>query len=108
MLSIVTHSAGFSFKVHVQPGASRNQIVGLHSDALKLKLTAQPLEGRANKACIEFLAEVLNVPKSSLEIVTGQSSRLKRIRITCPPAQSARLRKRLAELVAAYPGSPPG
>jgi uncharacterized protein len=101
MLSISTHCAGLSFKVQVQPGAACNRIVGLHGDALKLKLTAPPLEGRANKACIKLLSDVLKVPKSSLEIVSGQSSRLKHIRITCPAAQSARLRERLEALVAA-------
>jgi uncharacterized protein (TIGR00251 family) len=101
MLSISTHPGGLSFRVQVQPGASRNQIVGLHGAALKLKLMAPPVEGRANKACIEFLSEALNVPKSSLEIAAGQSSRLKLIRLTCPASQSARLSERLMELVAA-------
>jgi uncharacterized protein (TIGR00251 family) len=105
MFSILTLPSGISFQVHVQPGASRNQILGLHGDALKLKLTAPPVEGRANKACIEFLSDVLNVPKSGLEIVMGQSNRLKRIRITCPPTEFPRLRARLMELVSTHPSS---
>jgi uncharacterized protein len=101
MLSILAHSTGISFKVHVQPGASRNQIVGLHGDALKLKVKSPPVEGRANKACIEFLSKELNIPKSSLEIVSGQTSRRKHIRITCTEDQCERVRERLQQLAGA-------
>ncbi len=100
MLAITTHPAGLSFKVHVQPGASRNQVLGLHGDALKLKIKAPPVEGRANKACIEFLSEELGLPKSAIEILSGHSSRQKKIRITCSASRSALLRLRLAELCA--------
>jgi hypothetical protein len=98
MLAITTHPAGLSFKVHVQPGASRNQVLGLHGDALKLKLTAPPVEGKANKACIELLSEALGLPKTSIEIVSGQTSRRKKIRVTCSASRSALLRLRLDEL----------
>ena len=98
MLSIQNHASGLVFKVHVQPGASRNQVLGLHGDALKLKLTAPPVEGKANKACIGFLSEALGVPKTSIEIVSGNSSRHKNIRITCSARQTPLLRKRLEEL----------
>jgi hypothetical protein len=100
MLSIQQHSLGLAFKVHVQPGASRNQVLGVHGDALKLKLTAPPVEGKANKACIEFLAEALGLPKAGIEIVSGHSSRKKNIRITCSANQTPLLRKRLEELSA--------
>jgi len=89
---------GFSFKLHVQPRSARNRIVGLHGDALKLKLTAPPVEGAANKACLEVLVQALGVPKSCLEITAGQSSRLKKIFIRCSPAEAARIRRRLEEL----------
>ena len=65
-------------KVH--PRARKNAIVGEVGDALKLALTAPPLEGRANEACIAFFAELLNVPRSSVTIAAGQSSRNKVIR----------------------------
>jgi len=100
MLAITAHSTGLSFKVHVQPGASRNQVLGLHGDALKLKLTAPPVEGKANKACIEILSEALGVPKTSIEIISGHSSRQKNIRITCSARQTPLLRKGLEELSA--------
>ncbi len=101
MLAISTQPTGIAFKVHVQPGASCNRIVGLHGDAIKIKLTAPPVEGRANKACIEFLSKALNVAKAELEIATGQTSRLKLIRINCPASQCVRLRERLRKLVGA-------
>ena len=98
MLFIKNSSSGLLFKVHVQPRSSRNQVVGLHGDALKLKLTAPPVEGKANEACIGVLSEALGVPKSSLEIVSGQSSRLKQILLTCSSSRAPLLRQRLENL----------
>ncbi|MFP4584222.1 MAG: DUF167 domain-containing protein, partial [Desulfococcaceae bacterium] len=71
MLSITERGDGLAFKVRVQPKSARNQIVGLHEDALKVKLTAPPVDGAANKACVAFLAKTLGVSKSSVEIVSG-------------------------------------
>jgi uncharacterized protein (TIGR00251 family) len=73
---------GVSFAVRVQPGARRNAIVGELGDALKIALTAPPVDGRANEACIEFFADLLDVPRSSVAIASGQSSRNKVIRVT--------------------------
>ncbi len=75
---------GVVFAVFVQPKASRNQVAGLHGDALKIRLTAPPVEGAANKACTQFLAKTLGVPKSAVEIVSGHASRNKKILITPP------------------------
>ena len=78
----VQQSAGaIIFSVKVQPRAKRNAVVGELGDALKLALTAPPIEGRANEACIAFLAELLNVPRSSITIASGQNSRRKLIRV---------------------------
>jgi len=68
---------GVTFAVRVQPRARKNAIVGELGGTLKLALTAPPVEGRANEACIEFLAEFLKVPRSSVTIAAGQSSRNK-------------------------------
>lgn len=65
----------------IQPRSSKNSVVGLYGDALKIKLTAPPVEGAANKMCIEFLAKQLGVPKSTLSIISGHSSRTKQILI---------------------------
>ncbi len=81
MISIRDTSAGATFQVRVQPRAKKNAITGEVGEALKLALTAPPIEGRANEACIAFLAELLNVPRSSVTIAAGQSSRNKVIRV---------------------------
>ena len=85
---------GVSFAVRVQPRARRNAIVGELGDALKIALTAPPLDGRANEACIEFLANFLALPRSSITILSGQASRNKVIRVTGIAA--AELKRRLA------------
>ncbi len=74
-----SHGATFSVKVH--PRAKKNAIAGEFGDALKLALTAPPVDGAANAACIKFLAEVLDVPRSSVTIAAGETSRQKLIRI---------------------------
>ena len=67
--------------MRVQPRARRNSVVGELGEALKIALTSPPVDGRANEACIEFLAELLAIPRSSVSIASGQSSRNKVIRI---------------------------
>jgi uncharacterized protein (TIGR00251 family) len=79
MLWIRETREGVIFKVLVQPRGARNEIVGLQGDALKIRLTAPPVEGAANKMCSEFLAKSLKVRKSDVEIIHGQSSRAKKI-----------------------------
>ena len=79
MLWIQETHEGVIFKAVIQPRGSRNEIVGLKDDALKIKLTAPPVQGAANKMCIDFLAKSLKVRKSDVEIVRGQGSRTKQI-----------------------------
>ena len=68
--------------VYVQPRASKNQLCGLVGDELKIRLTSPPVDGAANKLCREFLAELFDVSKSAVEIVSGEASRHKRLRIS--------------------------
>jgi len=68
--------------VYVQPRASKNQLCGLIGDELKIRLTSPPVDGAANKLCREFLAELFDVSKSAVEIVSGEASRHKRLRIS--------------------------
>ncbi len=68
-------------EVKVQPRASCNEIVGEWNRACKIKLTAAPAEGKANRALIELLSKRLGVPKSSLKIVRGEASRLKLVSV---------------------------
>ena len=70
---------GLKLNIYVQPRSSRNQIVGLHGDTLKVKIKAPPVDGAANRMCISVLAKTLKVPKSAIEIVSGQASRTKRL-----------------------------
>jgi uncharacterized protein (TIGR00251 family) len=72
---------GATFAVKLHPRAKRDAITGELGDALKLSLTAPPVEGKANHACIEFFADLLNLPRSSITIAAGQSSRDKVIRV---------------------------
>ena len=82
MISIHNTPAGATFAVKIHPRARKNAITGEIGDALKLSLTAPPREGRANEACIEFLANLLKVPRSSVTIASGQTSRRKVIRVS--------------------------
>jgi uncharacterized protein (TIGR00251 family) len=79
MLWIRETPEGVVFKAAIQPKGARNEIVGLKGDALKIKLTAPPVEGAANKMCVEFLAKSLKVRKSDVEIVRGRGSREKQV-----------------------------
>ncbi len=65
--------------LYVQPRSSRNELVGLHGEALKLRLTTPPIDGRANKAVIAFLSKRLRIPKSALTIRSGLQSRSKKV-----------------------------
>ena len=68
--------------VHIVPRASKTEIVGMHGDALKIRLAAPPVDGKANQALIAFLAAQYNVPVRSIAIVSGETSRRKIIEIT--------------------------
>ncbi|OGS98119.1 MAG: YggU family protein [Gallionellales bacterium RBG_16_56_9] len=68
--------------LHVQPGAKRSEIAGLHGDALKLRLAAPPIEGRANDALLRFVAELFGVPLRQVELKQGGQSRHKVVAIS--------------------------
>ena len=72
-------------RVRVLPRTSKNQIVGIDGGVFKVKLTAPPVEGKANKALVQFLAKKLGLPKRDIEIVSGEHSREKSIRINGLP-----------------------
>ncbi len=82
--------------VQVTPRAKKNEIAGWQGDVLRVRLTAPPVDGAANAALIAFLADALGLRKSQLELVAGQTSRQKRIRINGLSAE--RLRKKLGDL----------
>ncbi|HEY3348095.1 MAG TPA: DUF167 domain-containing protein [Nitrospirota bacterium] len=73
---------GVSFSVKVLPRSSRSEIVGEAEGVLRVKLTAPPVEGAANKALVELLAKKLGVSKSSVEIISGETSKNKLVRVS--------------------------
>ena len=81
MLTITKTTTGATFRVRVQPGASKNEIMGVQQDALKIRISAPPVQGKANKALIQFLAKELGVKRSQVEILSGHTSRIKTIRV---------------------------
>ena len=68
--------------LHVQPGAKRTEVAGLHGEALKIRLAAPPVEGRANEALLKFIAESFGVPLRQVELKQGGQSRHKVVAIT--------------------------
>jgi len=67
--------------LHVQPGAKKTAVAGLHGDALKIRLAAPPIEGRANEALLRFIAELFKVPLRDVELKQGEQSRHKRVEV---------------------------
>ncbi|MGD8833971.1 MAG: DUF167 domain-containing protein [Desulfobacteraceae bacterium] len=103
MIAIKETTNGLTFSVYVQPRSSRLDIVGSHQQALKIKLTAPPVGGAANRQCIQVLAKTLQLPKSTLTITCGQTNRRKHIRIepgcgSFTPQELARLKNALLRL----------
>lgn len=92
MAAIHNSPAGATFAVKIHPRAKKNAITGELGDALKVALTAPPVEGKANEACIDFFAKLLSVPRSSVTIASGQNSRNKVIRISGLSAEEVRRR----------------
>ncbi|MFA7399076.1 MAG: DUF167 domain-containing protein [Sideroxydans sp.] len=71
-----------SLTLHVQPGAKRTEISGLHGEALKIRLAAPPIEGRANEALLRFIADTFGVPMRQVELKQGGQSRHKVVMVT--------------------------
>jgi uncharacterized protein (TIGR00251 family) len=73
---------GCTLAVRLHPGAKKNDVTGLHAGAVKISLTAPPVDGRANEALIEFVASLLRIPRARVALVSGMTSRMKMLRIT--------------------------
>jgi uncharacterized protein (TIGR00251 family) len=74
-------AGGVRLAVQVTPNAKKTEVIGVLDDALKLKLQAQPIEGKANEALIKFLAKTLSVPRSAVTITHGQANKRKLIEV---------------------------
>lgn len=84
---------GLVLTLHIQPGAKKTEFVGLHGEAMKIRLAAPPVDGKANAALCAFLADFCGVPKSAVTLLSGETSRAKRVRIYSASAGAlARLR----------------
>jgi uncharacterized protein (TIGR00251 family) len=86
------HGTAITLTLHIQPGARRTEVTGVHGDALKIRLAAPPVDGKANAALIEFVSGLLDLPKSSVRLAAGQTSRRKIVAIdAAPPDAECRL-----------------
>ena len=89
--------AGAVLTVHIQPKASTTECVGLHGDAIKIRIAAPPVDGAANGELIRFLARQLSTPLASVQIQSGASGRNKRVLVKGATAQLVRTRLKLGE-----------
>ena len=92
MIPLTETATGVSFAVRVQPRARKSAVTGVHDNALKIGLSAPPLEGRANAALIELLADLLQVSRSRISILTGEQSRQKVVRVSGMTAAEAAMK----------------
>jgi uncharacterized protein (TIGR00251 family) len=81
MIPLRETETGVIFRIRVVPRASRSEVAGIQGDALKLRITAPPVEGKANEECIRLLAETLGVKKGQVTIIAGHASRTKTVAV---------------------------
>lgn len=84
----ITSKGDLQLTVHVQPGAKTTACAGVHGDALKIRLHAPPVDGKANQALIAWLAKTLDCPQSAIELIRGQTSRRKTLSIRTTQAEA--------------------
>jgi uncharacterized protein (TIGR00251 family) len=75
-------ATGVQLRLRIQPRASREEIAGVAGDVIRIRLTAPPVDGTANEALVRFLAALLRVPRSAVELVSGRSGRIKLVAVT--------------------------
>jgi len=88
-LNITKFDYGIKISVRVIPGSSKCEISGLIDNSLKIKLDVPPIEGKANEKCIKFLSKLLGVPKTSIEIISGEKAKNKILLIKGDPEKLA-------------------
>jgi len=79
---LVAAGDGVTLRLHIQPGAKKTEVVGLHGEALKIRLAAPPVDGKANACLLAFLADRFGVAKSAVSLLSGDSSRAKRVHVS--------------------------
>ena len=93
----ITGKGDLQVTVHVQPGAKTTSCAGIHGDALKIRLHAPPVDGKANQALIAWLAKTLGCPQSAIELIRGQTNRRKTLVFSCG-VKAAAIANQLSEL----------
>lgn len=83
----LTAAGGATLSLHIQPGAKRSECAGLHGEALKIRLAAPPVDGKANEALLRFLAQRLAIPRQQISLKSGQTSRQKVVEIESVTAE---------------------
>ena len=81
MIGLREEADGVSFEVRVQPRSSRAEINGVHDGALRVRLTAPPVDGVANRQCIELFSRKMKIPKRAIRIASGAGARRKRLKV---------------------------
>lgn len=84
MDAVILQQGNLLLNLYIQPKASRDQIIGLHGNELKIAITAPPIDGKANAHLSKYLAKAFKVPKSDVQILKGELGRHKQVRITAP------------------------
>ena len=79
---IETVKGGVRLHLFIQPKSSKNEVVGSHNGLLKIKITAPPVDGKANECLVEFLSDILDIPKRDISIVRGETGRNKTVELT--------------------------
>ena len=87
---ITENNTGVILDIHASPRAARNQIQGLHGDALKVRLQAPPVDGKANETLVEYIAEVLDIPRRQIALISGETNRHKRLAVRGISARAVR------------------
>ncbi|MCM2289519.1 MAG: DUF167 family protein [Sulfuritalea sp.] len=82
MTWLVASGDGVTLRLHIQPGAKKTEVVGLHGEALKIRLAAPPVDGKANACLLAFIAERLGVARSAVSLLSGDTSRAKRVHVS--------------------------
>jgi hypothetical protein len=82
MTWLVADDKGVTLRLHIQPGAKKTEVAGLYGETLKIRLAAPPVDGKANASLIAFLADRLGVAKAAVSLVSGDTSRAKRVRVS--------------------------
>ena len=82
MTWLVADGEGVTLRLHIQPGAKKTEVVGLHGEALKIRLAAPPVDGKANACLLAFLADQFGVARSAVSLLSGETSRAKRVHVS--------------------------